>query len=79
MFAKPNKLTIPKRLLRVRAENNSQILSVEAPAGQGAKALEYNVLLNADTRRASDALHSTMKVKNFYSLAVNVVCIEHGI
>ena len=37
------------------------------------------VLLNADTRRASDALHSTMKVKNFYYLAVNVVCIEHGI
>ena len=37
------------------------------------------VLLNADTRRASDALHSTMKVKNFYYLAVDVVCIEHGI
>jgi len=37
------------------------------------------VLLKADTRRASDALHSTMKVKNFYYLAVNVVCIEHGI
>ena len=37
------------------------------------------VLLNADTRRASGALHSTMKVKNFYYLAVNVVCIEHGI
>jgi hypothetical protein len=37
------------------------------------------VLLNADTRRASDALHSTMKVKIFYDLAVNVVCIEHGI
>jgi hypothetical protein len=37
------------------------------------------VLLNADTRRASDALHSTMKVKNFCYLAVNVVCIEHGI
>ena len=37
------------------------------------------VLLNADTRRASDALHSSMKVKNIYDLAVNVVCIEHGI
>jgi hypothetical protein len=37
------------------------------------------VLLKADTRRASDALHSTMKVKNFCYLAVNVVCIEHGI
>jgi hypothetical protein len=37
------------------------------------------VLLKADTRRASDALHSTMTVKNFYYLAVNVVCIEHGI
>ena len=37
------------------------------------------VLLNADTRRASDTLHSSMKVKNFYYLAVNVVCIEHGI
>ena len=36
------------------------------------------VLLNADTRRASDTLHSTMNVKNFYYLAVNVVCIEHG-
>jgi hypothetical protein len=38
-----------------------------------------NVLLNADTRRASGALHSAMKVKNFYCLAVNGVCIEHGI
>lgn len=37
------------------------------------------VLLNADTRRASDALHSTMKVNIFYYLAVNVVCFEHGI
>ena len=37
------------------------------------------VHLNADTRRASDALHSTMKVNNFHYLAVNVVCIEHGI
>ena len=37
------------------------------------------VLLSGDTRRASDALHSTMKVKNYYDLAVNVVCIEHGI
>ena len=38
-----------------------------------------NVLLNADTRRASDALHSAMIVKTFYDLAVNVVCIEHGV
>jgi hypothetical protein len=37
------------------------------------------VLLKADIRRASDALHLSMKVKNFYDLAVNVVCIEHGI
>ncbi len=37
------------------------------------------VLLKADTRRASDALHSTMKVKNIHYLAVNVVRIEHGI
>ena len=37
------------------------------------------VLLKADIRRASDALHSSMKVKVFYDLAVNVVCIEHGI
>jgi hypothetical protein len=36
------------------------------------------VLLKADIRRASDALHSSMKVKIFYDLAVNVVCIEHG-
>jgi hypothetical protein len=37
------------------------------------------VLLYADTRRASGTLHSTMKVKRFYHLGVNVVCIEHGI
>ena len=37
------------------------------------------VLLKADIRRASDALHSSMKVKIFGFLVVNVVCIEHGI
>ena len=37
------------------------------------------VHLKADTRRASDTLHSTMMVKNIHHLAVNVVCIEHGI
>ena len=36
------------------------------------------VLLNADIRRASGALHSAMKVI-FYCLAVNAVCTEHGI
>jgi hypothetical protein len=37
------------------------------------------VLLNADTRRASGARHSTMKVKTFCYLAVNGVCFGHGI
>lgn len=37
------------------------------------------VLLKADIRRASDALHSSTRVKLFGFLAVNVVCIEHGI
>jgi len=37
------------------------------------------VLSKADIRRASDALHSSMIVNIFYDLAVNVVCIEHGI
>jgi len=37
------------------------------------------VLLKADIRRASGALHSAMAVIFFCCLAVNAVCPEHGI
>jgi hypothetical protein len=38
-------------LLRIRAKINSQILSVEAPAGQGAKAQEYQAYFELSQRR----------------------------
>jgi hypothetical protein len=40
-------------MLRVRVKINSQILSVEAPAGQGAKAQEYQAYSELSQRRQS--------------------------
>jgi hypothetical protein len=44
------------RTLRVRAKINSQILSVEAPAGQGAKAQEYQEYSELSQRRQAGCI-----------------------
>jgi hypothetical protein len=43
-------------LLRVRAKINSQILSVEAPAGQGAKVQEYQAYSELSQRRPAGCI-----------------------
>jgi hypothetical protein len=45
-----------KSKLRVRAKINSQILSVEAPAGQGAKAQEYQAYSELSQRRQTGCI-----------------------
>ena len=45
-----------KSKLRVRAKINSQILSVEAPAGQGAKAQEYQAYSELSQRRQAGCI-----------------------
>jgi hypothetical protein len=42
--------------LRVRAKINSQILSVEAPAGQGAKAQEYQAYSELSQHRQAGCI-----------------------
>jgi hypothetical protein len=42
--------------LRVRAKINSQILSVEAPAGQGAKAQAYQAYSELSQRRQAGCI-----------------------
>jgi hypothetical protein len=44
------------QVLRVRAKINSQILSVEAPAGQGAKAQVYQAYSELSQRRQAGCI-----------------------
>jgi hypothetical protein len=53
--------TLTNRSLRVRAKINSQILSVEAPAGQGAKAQEYQAYSELSQRRLREPLPNLPK------------------
>jgi hypothetical protein len=46
----------PTIKLRVRAKINSQVLSVEAPAGQGAKAQEYQAYFELSQHRQAGCI-----------------------